>query len=71
MKFLDQAKINIAQFEQQLAIPNNFIQLDDTGYWVWRLVDGKKQHQTVKLGSANHTWRAVLAGLDAGDEISL
>ncbi len=61
-----QAKVMIAQVQEKLAIPINYLHKDNTGHWVW-LDDGGKQKQEISIGQTNHSWVEVEHGLSQGD----
>lgn len=65
-----QAEILVTKVTNEIVVPVNFIQMNSSGYWVWR--DTQHTEKTaVEIGLRNHQWAVITSGLELNETISL
>lgn len=63
--------VTLLDLRDVLLVPREALRLDDSGNYVYQVVDGQLRRTPVKIGSLNLTEVQILSGLAQGDTVAL
>ena len=63
--------INIKEFDDVLAVPSMALRQDDSGTYVYKLVDGNRVKTAIKTGTTFGMQTQVTSGLAEGDVVEI
>ncbi len=63
--------VTLLDVPNALIVPREALHADDTGNYVFRVIDGRLRRTPVKVGNLNLTQVQILSGLSQGDAVAL